>query len=100
MCITGEHTPEDSNVFLAGRSDVLCWQQKTNSAAQCLQIYTREREVVHLQTSALPWVIILRMDPNSGFPSRPVVLAVLPIPDERWTIMSSLTFAIVNHVAS
>lgn len=95
-----ELAPVDSNVFLAGRSDMLCRQQKTNSAAQCLQICTGEGEVVHLQTSALPWVIVLRMYPNSGCPSRPVVLAVLLIPGERWTIMSSLAFAIVNHVAS
>lgn len=40
------------------------------------------------------------MYPNSSFPSGPVVLAVLPIPGERWTIMSPLAFAVVYYVAS
>lgn len=61
-CITGEHSPVDSNMFLAGRSGTLCRQQKTNSAAQRLQIYTGKGEVVHLQTAALPWVIVSPWD--------------------------------------
>jgi len=40
----------------------LCRQQKTNSAAQRLQIYTGKGEVVHLQTAALPWVIVSPWD--------------------------------------
>lgn len=48
ICVAGKHAPADSNVFLAGRSNALCRQQKTNSAAQRLQIHAGEGDVLPL----------------------------------------------------
>lgn len=86
--MAGKHAPADSNVFLAGRSNALCRQQKTNSAAQRLRSHAGEGDVLHLgKHPYLGWYLRPQDQryPNSGVPEVPVFLTVLPVPGRAST---------------